>query len=516
VPTRTPTMAATTSGAWPGIRPVPATGRHRHRGSLVCAAVADAFGGGDARTSPPPPPTTTTRRTALLAGTATAAAAAATPSPASAIVQVPDPLFIPPKKGSGPGTPAHPLIDAHEFAVPLRLVAPRGSVPGEWVADFRAALGKRGSVTLEARPQLGAIFADLASPEDRGAKSAATADGVGLGDEWLAAAVRRGLVVPIPGATHARWWARLHPRWRRLVTRDQDGRLADERSGGARVYAAPWRWGATLAAVRADKFSAARLPPLSSWEDLLHPRLVGRVGLPTSPRLFTALACAAAGVGLNPSARDLERVLGQRTARGDKSAAAAASLATTMARLRAAALLVSDRDAGRALAAGDAWVTVGSSTDLGPLAARSGAVALAAPVTGVPLWADLWTVPALASGGDGGVDPSPLLAAWLDYCLSAGRADAGRGLGALSGGASPLMLPAMTAADEVDRRGLASRLLRRTPPPRPPPPPSSGANLGPGGLPPPATLARSAFLEPLDAGTAGLLAEAWRLSEGKG
>jgi hypothetical protein len=61
----------------------------------------------------------------------------------------------------------------------------------------------------------------------------------------------------------------------------------------------------------------------------------------------------------------------------------------------------SSRDHTRALAAGDVWAAVGWSGDLLPLAERSSNVALTAPASGVPLWADLWAVPAGAAGGSG-------------------------------------------------------------------------------------------------------------------
>ena len=63
--------------------------------------------------------------------------------------------------------------------------------------------------------------------------------------------------------------------------------------------------------------------------------------------------------------------------------------------------MFSSREHVRALMAGDVWAVVGWSGDLLPLAERSGNVALTAPASGVPLWADLWTVPAGASGGSG-------------------------------------------------------------------------------------------------------------------
>ncbi len=61
--------------------------------------------------------------------------------------------------------------------------------------------------------------------------------------------------------------------------------------------------------------------------------------------------------------------------------------------------MFSSREHTRALAAGDVWAAVGWSGDLLPLAERSANIALTAPASGVPLWADLWTVPARARGG---------------------------------------------------------------------------------------------------------------------
>ena len=57
-------------------------------------------------------------------------------------------------------------------------------------------------------------------------------------------------------------------------------------------------------------------------------------------------------------------------------------------------LLFSDRDHVRALSASDAWAVVGNSSSLIPLAARYSSIDIAAPASGVPLWADLWAVPA--------------------------------------------------------------------------------------------------------------------------
>lgn len=118
-------------------------------------------------------------------------------------------------------------MEAFEFVVPLRVVAPRGAVPSEWTTDFRVALGRRATFSLEARAQVEDIVRELSSPEKgweaegKGSvggkkekrqrkqsrhRSAATADAVCLSDEWLGPAVSRGLVQPIEGAQEQRWW----------------------------------------------------------------------------------------------------------------------------------------------------------------------------------------------------------------------------------------------------------------------------------------------------------------------
>lgn len=86
--------------------------------------------------------------------------------------------------------------------------------------------------------------------------------------------------------------------------------------------------------------------------------------------------------------------------------------------------LFSERDAGRALAAGNVWALVGPSEEMLTAAARSSNVALAAPASGTALWADLWTVPAAAGseagyepGAGGAPVPSPLLPLWLEFAL---------------------------------------------------------------------------------------------------
>lgn len=97
-------------------------------------------------------------------------------------------------------------------------------------------------------------------------------------------------------------------------------------------------------------------------------------------------------------------------------------------KLRSQACLFSSNDHVRALIAGDAWVAVGSSTDLVPLSERTPSVDLVAPADGTILWADIWVVPANAEHGHLQSGPSPLLPSWLEFGISPARADVLTGL----------------------------------------------------------------------------------------
>lgn len=93
------------------------------------------------------------------------------------------------------------------------------------------------------------------------------------------------------------------------------------------------------------------------------------------------------------------------------------------------------RDHVRALAAEDAWVVVGSSCDLLPLAGSISKLKVVVPQSGTALWCDMF---AACSDSDSAssLSTSPLVHAWLDFLLSPSRAhDSG-----IQTGASPLEL----------------------------------------------------------------------------
>lgn len=141
--------------------------------------------------------------------------------------------------------------------------------------------------------------------------------------------------------------------------------------------------------------------------------------------------------------------------------------------------LFSNRENTRALAANDVWAIVGSSSDLIPLATRSADVSVTAPASGTALWADLWSVPAHATGGSQMQGPSPLLPAWFEFGLMPSRAQHGRGLQL---GATPLQLPGHTSGPSQQVQDSNGE----------------GQELSDSMMPDSETLMRSEFLLPLD------------------
>lgn len=55
-------------------------------------------------------------------------------------------------------------VEAHEFQIPLSVVSLRGSVPDDWVLDYRRACGNLVGVSLDQRSQLQDIFDELSNP----------------------------------------------------------------------------------------------------------------------------------------------------------------------------------------------------------------------------------------------------------------------------------------------------------------------------------------------------------------
>ncbi|KAL4444599.1 hypothetical protein ABPG77_002416 [Micractinium sp. CCAP 211/92] len=361
-----------------------------------------------------------------------------------------------------------------EAKMVMRVTALRGTVPSQWVADFQTAMEGYGLVALTQRAQLADIYAELAG--NRATKGRPTSvDAVTLGDTWLQRAIAAGLIQPIPEAQERRWWARLHPRWQRLVCRSAATGLPDPRG---EVWAAPYRWGAVLVAYRKDRLLRAGMPEgIRDWADLLTPQLKGRVAFIDSPRDVVGAALKTLGLGFNASAAEAARC-----------GLTEEDLRTRVQRL---VRVFSSSDHLRALAAGEVDVVVGWSDEVLPVVQRANNLEAAAPLSGTSLYADCWCIPTAAAGGAEDGEASPLLPAWLELGLQPVHAERSKGL---RGGASPLLLPDAP----VQRRGSKACSLLE---PAGPPPGSSQLDQL---LPSEEVLQRSEFLLPLDRDTAAL------------
>lgn len=53
------------------------------------------------------------------------------------------------------------VVDAFEHSQSLSIVALRGSVPSQWITDYRSALGQYAGFSLDQRAQIDEIFRDL-------------------------------------------------------------------------------------------------------------------------------------------------------------------------------------------------------------------------------------------------------------------------------------------------------------------------------------------------------------------
>uniref|UniRef100_A0A383VEJ6 Uncharacterized protein n=1 Tax=Tetradesmus obliquus TaxID=3088 RepID=A0A383VEJ6_TETOB len=315
--------------------------------------------------------------------------------------------------------------EVYEHGMSLSIVALRGSLPEQWIVEFRQGLGRYAGFELGQRGQLQELFDELGNP---GAKrSAGIADVVTLGDSWLTPAIQRRLIHPISSAETYRWWQRLPRRWQQLVRRDSKTGLPSE---SGEIWGCPYRWGAMLVAYKRDQLTRHNRSPIRCWPDLLQPALKGRIAFPDNPREFVGIALKTLGhpaIGFNATEADLAAAGCDREA-----------VKSHITRLKSQARLFSSQEHVRALAAGDVWVTIGSSTDLVPLAERTPSVDLIAPADGTNLWADVWVVPANAEHGHLQSGPSPLLPSWLEFGISPARADVLMGF---KSGASPILLP---------------------------------------------------------------------------
>lgn len=309
--------------------------------------------------------------------------------------------------------------------VTLRLHLLRGSTPPTWVPDFTKTQGPR-TARVEATPQKQLADGWRVLSEAKAAADAARAsgsvDGLGkkarrklaecpdlvtVGDAWLEAAVRRGLLRPLasaaevdgfvapgrgmpPGLSPPKPWLGVPAMsdattWGPVLRRNAQTGAPDPAGD---LYAFPYRVGGLVVAYRADLLKRAGIPPPTSWADVLgEPRLAGRVLFPAGARDVVGVALKSLGASFN--AADPEFLRSEAVRR-------------RLADVGRQALVFESDDAGRPLQNGNAWVAVGWSHDMCRVAQRAPGVRVVVPREGTALTADLLCMPSArpATPGD--------------------------------------------------------------------------------------------------------------------
>ena len=288
----------------------------------------------------------------------------------------------------------------------LKIRSLKNAVPGQLVSKFSRELKPSPVLQVTQSWQLQELFA-LLQEWKRLPETKNQADLVMLGDYWLTLAIRQKLIKPIEAAKFSNW-SKLPERWRKLVTRNDEGLLDTK----GKVWGVPYRWGTTVIAYRTDKFKALGWTP-KDWIDLWREELRDHISLPDNAREVIGLTLKKLGKSYNT--QQLDKV---------------PNLKEELTKLHQQVKLYSSDSYLQPLILGDTWLAVGSSGDVLPLLQTQRDIAVVIPVSGTALWTDLWVEP--ASGNQG-----PLVEQWIDFCLQPAIAPQ---LSLLSKASSPIIV----------------------------------------------------------------------------
>lgn len=342
----------------------------------------------------------------------------------------------------------------------LKIRLLKNSIPARWLKEFRQQPDTR-DVRLDFTPtsQLSELFqllqtwkrqgtqatspSPISLPFLNGNQTAPLADLVTLGDYWLAKAIQQGLIQPL-ALTELSNWQQLPEIWQTLVRRDQQGNL----DPAGQIWAAPYRWGTTVMAYRADKFRDLGWTP-TDWSDLWRSPIKGRIALLDQPREVMGLTLKKLGKSYNTA--DLNTV---------------ASLEAELSALHQQVRFYSSDTYLQPLVLGDVWLAVGWSRDVLALMRRNPDIKAVVPRSGTALWADVWVNPSGSARQN-----LPLVEQWINFGW---QTEPATQLSLLNQAASPVLM------EEKRRASLPAAL-------------QTNALL----LPDPQVLQRSEFLAPL-------------------
>ncbi|MBE9028487.1 extracellular solute-binding protein [filamentous cyanobacterium LEGE 11480] len=203
------------------------------------------------------------------------------------------------------------------------------------------------------------------------------ADLVTQGDYWLAIAIKQGLIEPLD-ATAWSHWENVDPIWQRLAQRNSQGQIRPD----GKIWAAPYRWGATVIAYRKDLLAEQNIPPPTDWGDLFDARLQGRLSLPDSPQAVIGLALKYLGQSYRDAKTNQPTDLDQIK-----------TLEPTLQQLQQQAKFYSSDTYLQPLILGHTWMAVGASSELLEQLRTRSDLAVVVPQSGTTLWADMWVRP---------------------------------------------------------------------------------------------------------------------------
>ncbi|RCJ28108.1 MULTISPECIES: extracellular solute-binding protein [unclassified Nostoc] len=287
----------------------------------------------------------------------------------------------------------------------LKVQLLKGSIPGQVVNQFHKGLQQQVQLKFAPVEQIEDLFQQLQNwqkkpkatdeqgwsrfiPFRQGQKTA-DADLVTLGDYWLKAAIEQKLIQPLQElqGNQLKQWSALDEKWKKLVTRDDQGNLDTQ----GKVWGAPYRWGTTVIVYNRDKLRELGWTP-KDWSDLWRDGMQQRISLLNQPREVIGLVLKKLGKSYNTE--NLDQV---------------PNLEKELQTLNQQVKFYSSNNYLEPLIVGDTWLAVGWSSDVLQVLGRYPQLGAVIPQSGTAMWADLWVRPA-------GIDKGTLSDQWIDFC----------------------------------------------------------------------------------------------------
>ncbi|MBE8988175.1 extracellular solute-binding protein [Nostoc sp. LEGE 12450] len=287
----------------------------------------------------------------------------------------------------------------------LKVQLLKGSIPGQVVNQFHKGLQQQVQLKFAPVEQIEDLFQQLQNwqkkpkatdeqgwsrfiPFRQGQKTA-DADLVTLGDYWLKAAIEQKLIQPLQElqGNQLKQWSALDEKWKKLVTRDDQGNLDTQ----GKVWGAPYRWGTTVIVYNRDKLQELGWTP-KDWSDLWRDGMQQRISLLNQPREVIGLVLKKLGKSYN--IENLDQV---------------PNLEKELQTLNQQVKFYSSDNYLEPLIMGDTWLAVGWSSDVVQVLGRYPQLGAVIPHSGTAIWADLWVRPA-------GIDKGTLSDQWIDFC----------------------------------------------------------------------------------------------------